>query len=474
MNLRLHLLAAMLSLALMGMPAQAQQPGSSNPLGAPTPTNPQAETPEQAPTATNAPVADTRPLSGAEDIGVGLRTRGRNYVLPSLQIYAYGDTNRSLITMGETGTELEGSVTGRLAVQHVSRTRQFTMDYMGGGMFYARESSLNATMHAIGLSQTFTGRRWALMLGDRASYLPESPFGFGGFGSLDTGLSGVGGAFGMNLGSLSPAFSMGQTLVSGRGYRISNVTLAQIQYNTSARSTITAAASYGLLRFEESGLIDSDHRIFTLGYDRNLNRRDSVGVTYGVSMFRFRGLPQAFDDHFVQISYGHRITGRLGFELAGGPEIDKFKSSLTDSSLRYYWNLHSALRYRWPRSDMALTYSRYTTSGSGLLLGAQTDEIRFSASRRFTRSWSGSFSPGLSRNAQLEETTSSSVHYNTYYVGGGLQRSLGRYTDVSLNYTFQGQMNKSTDAAGVSINNTLNRHVFGLAVSWHGRQLEVD
>ena len=474
MKLRLRLLIALFSLTVAVAAAPAQEPGTSTPPSGSVPTNPPAETQEAAAEEpTNAPVPDTRPLTGAEEIGVGLRHRGRNYVVPTLQVFAYGDSNRAISTSGQHGTELTGSVVGRLALQHVTKTSQLTLDYMGGGLFYARESELNATIHQIGISQSFIGRRWALVLSDRASYLPESRFGFGGFGSLGSGLPG---GFGSGLGNLNPAFSGEPTLVTGRGYRINNMTTAQVQYTASARSAFTATASYGLLRFEDPGAIDSDHRIFAGGYNYNMTRRDTLGVTYGVSLFHFRGSDLAFDDHFVQLVYGRRVTGRLAFELAGGPQLDIFKNSLTSSSRRYFWNMRTSLHYRWPRSDLGISYGHYTSAGSGLLYGAQTDRLGVTAGWRFTRNWSGSFSPGYAHNTRLQQTTGAgtSVGYNSYYAGFGLRRALGRYADLSLNYNFQGQKTDATSPLGALINSTLTRHTFGLGFSWHGRQLAMD
>lgn len=474
MKLPLRVLIALLSLTVAVAAAPAQEPATSTPpSGQPPTTSPPGGQEAAAEEPTNAPVPDTRPLTGAEEIGVGLRHASRNYVVPALQVYAYGDSNRSISATGGQGAELAGSVVGRLALQHVSRTSQLTLDYMGGGMFYARESDLNATIHQIGVSEALTGRRWALQLSDQASYLPESSFGFGGFGSMGSGLSG---GFGSGLGSLSPAFSPDQTVVTGRGYRINNTTIGQVQYLASRRATLTATAAYSLLRFEESGAIDSDQRIFSAGYNYEMTRRDTLGVTYGVSMFRFRGSDLAFDDHFVQLVYGRRVTGRLAFELGAGPQLDIFKNSLAGSSHRYFWNLHSSLRYRWSRSDLDISYGRYTSSGSGLLYGAQTDSLTVSLGHGFTRNWSGSFSPGYAHNSRLQQTTgaSTSADFNSYYVTFGLQRALGRYADASVNYTFQGQKTDVTNPLGVMANSTLNRHTFGLAFSWHGRQLAMD
>lgn len=158
----------------------AQQAGGSAGASSPQSTSSASETPSEA--ATNAPVPDTRPLSGAEEITVGLRHSARNYVLPSLQVNVYGDSNQVSAAGGTRGVELTGSVTGRLALQHVTRKSQLTMDYMGGGLLYSRNSGFNSMIHELGFTESVKGRRWGLMLADRASFLPESPFGFYGFG----------------------------------------------------------------------------------------------------------------------------------------------------------------------------------------------------------------------------------------------------------------------------------------------------
>ncbi|MGH6628189.1 MAG: choice-of-anchor D domain-containing protein, partial [Burkholderiales bacterium] len=165
----------------------------------------------------DAPTPDTRPLSGAEDISVGLRHGARNYVLPSLQLNVSGDSNQTSAPGGTRDMEMRGSVVARLALQHVTRKSQLTLDYMGGGLFYSRDSDLNTTMHQFGITQSVRGRRWGLMLSDRASYLPESSFGFSGFGGMGGFSPGLGGSFGSTLGNLNPTYTPNQSIFSGRG-----------------------------------------------------------------------------------------------------------------------------------------------------------------------------------------------------------------------------------------------------------------
>ena len=59
------------------------------------------------------------------------------------------------------------------------------------------------------------------------------------------------------MSNLNPSFNANQTLYTGRGSRISNSAMTQLQYSASARSSFTFGASYGLLRFLDAGLIET-------------------------------------------------------------------------------------------------------------------------------------------------------------------------------------------------------------------------
>jgi hypothetical protein len=424
----------------------------------------------------DAPTPDTRPLSGAEEITAGSQHIARNYVLPSLHVTAYGDSNQLTISTGTRGLGVTGSVIGRLALQRVWKTSQFIMDYKGGGLLYSRNQDFNAMVHDFGFTESLRGRRWGLMITNRASYLPESPFGFtglGGIGGLGTGL---GGSFGTNLGNLSPAFSPNQSILSGRGTRVANTTVAQLEYNLSARSMVTASGSYGLLRFKEPGLIESNQRVYTAGYNYMATRKDTVAIVYGLSQLQFKGVSLGFDTHFFQLSYGRRVTGRLAWELAAGPQVSIFKSSTTPSDQQVSWNAHSSLRYRLPRTDLGLSYGHFTSTGSGLLFGAETDQVGGSVGWRFTRNWSGSIDPGYARNRRLRQTTAggNSITYDSVHAGFRLRRAVGRYMDVSFNYSLQDQRRSSTANTGVGGGNVYIRHLFGFGFNWHTRPIDID
>ena len=168
----------------------------------------------------------------------------------------------------------------------------------------------------------------------------------------------------------------------------------------------------------------------------------------------------------VQAGFG----AMLSFELAGGPLISVFQYVNTPSNQRTSWTAYTALNYRAQRTDLGLSYSHYTTPGSGIYVGANTDQLYFSLRSRLTRSLTGSVSPGYSRNSQIYQALGSTPAqpYNSVYVSTSIQRALGRYTDLFFSYTFQDQLTRGTAT------HTTARHLIGMGFNWHPRRLDID
>jgi hypothetical protein len=439
--------------------------GEQAPAAVSTGTEPQTQDMEPSPGL----VPDTRPLSGAEELRVETAGRSRSFVIPSLRLTAFGDSNQTILATGTGGVEMTGSIVGGLALQQVTRKNQFSLDYQGGGLIYARNSELNATMHQLGFTETFQGRRWGFTLGDRFSYLPESPFGFAGFGpSL-----GFGGEIGGGIGNWNPAFTGGQGLFSGRGNRIANNSLIQIQYKASSRSSFTVTGSHGLLRFLESDGIDSDFGIASAGYNYAVTRHDTIAIAYGFSAFRFKGADFHLDNHFVNLHYGRRLTGRLAMGLAGGPQISISRAPSFGTENRVSWNAHSSIDYQLSRTSLNLSYAHYTSSGSGLLYGATTDLFSGGLGRQLTRHWYWSAGPGYSRNAQLPQGPAASLalSYNSVFASTEFHRELGRYTDVSFSYSLHNQWSNAQNPIGINTGSSYLRHMFGIGVTWHAPRI---
>jgi len=418
---------------------------------------------------------DSRSFSGAEEFTAGTRERLRSYFFPSLQVSEMADSN-SQFTSGPHEFETIDSLTGRLTLQKVGKHSQLATDYVGGEQIYNQDPQLDATIHQLGITESYQGHRWGFLLDDRATYLPESTFGYGGFGWTGALGASLGGAFGSNLANLNPAFDPNAGLFTGRGSNISNAAVAQIQYAAGPHSAITLSGSYGLLHFQSPGFIDSRNDFLLVGYSRSLTPRDYFGISYGFGSFRFPQEGGSFQTDLLELSYGHRITGRLAMEVGGGPELNVFRNPVPGSTTPLLWTAHGSLDYRFHRGAVALSYDRYTANGGGLLFGANTDLVGLAWSMQLTRNWSGSLNPAYAHSRSLPQTTSgeNDYAYDSAYAGASLSRRLGRYTTMFFTYNIQSQGSNNAPCPAGNCGTSLLRHLVGFGFDWHPRQITTD
>jgi len=416
------------------------------------------------------------PLTGVEGFTPGSQSQVRNYVRPSLQLFETGDSNFQ-VGSGPQTFETESSAIGALALKRGGKANEFVLNYLGGGTLYTHHSELDYTMHQLGMTATLQGRRWGLILDDRATYMPESPFGFAGFGWGGSLGLGLGGALGSNLLPLNPVYNPAQSLITGRGSRIMNVATSQVSYTAGPRSTFTIAGSYGLLDFRTPGSINCRNALFSLGYNRNLTARDTIGVSYGYNAFQFQGLNASFSTQFAQLTYGHHITGRLSVSGGGGPQLSAFPARLAGTrTTTNSWVANGSFNYLTSRNALALTYSRYTSNGGGVFVGAETQYLTFNWSRQLTRNWSGFLEPGYARNQNLAQSTprGQQYTYNTAFGTASLSRALGRYTTMFLLYDWQTQRFQQVSCPTSECRTNVLRHIVTFGFDWHPRQILVD
>ena len=453
--------------------AAGQQDGASN-QASQTATSGQTESASQGAETSETPTTepDARSFLGAEAFSPGRVGQMRNYFLPSFQFSERTDSNYP-VGGGRQSFETINSVMGRLAFGRFGRHSTLSADYMGGGQFYNYQSDRNTTMHQFGISASYRGQRWSFLLDDRASYLPESSFGYGGFGWSGSLGSSLGGALGSNLGNLNPYYGASGSLLTGRGARIHNTTAMQVQYLVGPRTSISISGSYGLLHFREAGFIDSTNSYFFTGLSHQLTGRDYIGFGYGFGLFQFKSTVPSFQTHYLQLSYGHRINGRMSVDLGGGAQVGVYQNPLMGSTTPISWTANSSLNYRFRRGSLAVYYARYTSSGGGVLTGANTDSLQVSWGTGLTRMWSVSLGPGYSHNRSIPQTTLGATgrSFDTAYAYTSLSRSLGRYMDMFITYNFQTQRSETLPCLTGDCTSSLLRHLIGFGFSWHPRQI---
>ncbi|HLY60733.1 MAG TPA: hypothetical protein VKV95_08190 [Terriglobia bacterium] len=453
--------------------AQNSQAGQQSQPLAPVSAEEPTQAPEGGPPAST--TEDARSFGGAESYSVGPAGLSRGFFVPSIEFSEMGDSNFSL-SSGHPGFETIDTLVGRIDYKKVARRYQTTVEYMGGATIYNRHSDLDTSIQQFGITESYQGRRWSLLLDNRTSYLPESSLGYGGFG-FGGGLGvDLGGATGSILSNINPALNPSGAILTARGSRVYSTSVAQVQYLTGARSALTFALSFGLLHFNQGGVGGSRNGTAMLGYSHSFSARDYIGLNYAFSGFRFPGGGTSFNTHLLQAKYGHRISGRMSMEVGAGPQVNVVKSPVTGSTTNLTWSASGNLDYRARRGDLGVNYFRNATNGGGVLNGATTDNVSLAWSANLKRRWYFSLGPGYSHNRSIP-LTSNSPNQNTYdteYASASLSRMFGRYTSMFLTYTYQTQNSNTTSCLVAPCSTSLQRNLIGFGFDFHPRQISLE
>jgi|HubBroStandDraft_2_1064218.scaffolds.fasta_scaffold11014_2 hypothetical protein len=378
------------------------------------------------------PVAgDDRPLSGLQGQMLGPNLGPRNVLVPSFTVVSQLATGSSASGLSEPA--LFNYLLATLDLNHATDRADLLLHYTGGGML---SSYLNATVQELEFTYSYKWQRWSLLLGDDASYLSESPFGFGGVGGLDllTGDS----PFGPG-GPLSSILGPNQTIPTILVPRLSNTAVSQVEYNISPRSSWTASGSYGTLDFLGVDYINSAETLFQTGYNYSLSPRSSIAVIYRFDDFRFTQFSQSIVNQVMQFAYERNVTGRLNWHVAAGPSLVMLRGVLTGYGNKVSWAVDGALSYKMDRSTLQLSYAHLVTGGSGVLFGAQTGQVQATLERALSPRWQGSASLGYATNGSLIPAAASSAreNYNSWYATVRLNHQFRPGTAFFVSYQAQ-------------------------------------
>lgn len=412
---------------------------------------------------------DNRPLTGFQQPTAGTPTERHSYWVPGVSYYNFVQSNGNL-GGGQNSWSSTSYVSGDVSlVENWSRS-QLLLNYTGGGNFSTDDAIGNGWFQQFGASQTFNWSRLQLVFLDEFAYLPQSQFGFG----AGTGLvqPGVGGTLGGGLTGIGTGLTPGQTIFSAVGPRYFNTAGVQTTYQLTRRSSVTLGALYSLLRFSEAGNIESDQYVGNAGFNYQITRNNTIGLQYRYSAFHFLNDPQAIGDQTFQVVFGRKITGRLALTLSGGPEITNFRLAQAPATKTQYvaGSGSASLTYLVPKGTLTASYYHGVTAGSGVFLGATTDQVSGSATRRVSRLWSGDLHGGYARNRAAETATGvSSQDYDSFFGGVSAARPLGRNAQLSLGYTAYVERLNISGCSGSGCSSSFTTNQITLGVSWHAR-----
>jgi hypothetical protein len=432
--------------------------------GVSSPYDPQQYDPSQV-------VPDQNTLAGAAPFTLGSLQHNRNIFDPSVSFTQLGQTYP--LADGKSVVADVSLVSASLNFDRTWSEYHFSALYNGGESFnygYGAQAAGIAPhyqFHSLIFSQEADWARWHVQLRDNFNVSPGATFtgqGMGGPG-LAAQFSSL---LGASLTNLSQSFVPSETINTANALRYMNSVLGQVEYSFSRRSAVTFSGSYGLLNFTVPGFFNSTMVDGQAGYDYLLDPRNSIAVLGSYGKISYTGTQNTTTDYVGAFAYGRKITGRLAFQAAVGPqEIQSAGGPLGNFHILFV-SANSALRYERRRSGLSFTFLRGLTEGSGIFQGATSDTFATNAHYQLTRNWSGAVSAGYALNNALAPTGSKAAQFDNWFVGANIARRVGPHAQFSFNYGAQDQVNPSFCTLATCGLSGLQQSV-GLSVNWHLR-----
>ena len=432
-----------------------------------------SQTNQKTPSYAGIAIPDDHPLTGVQSMSLYNSAISHDYLLPSITATTQLNTNPS--TPGYSGSNSITYLLGHLDLYHTSYRSTLQLDYTGGEMLSTNGGSNNSPIQDLEFAETIRWQRASLLLADEANYLSQSPFGYGGVGGLGYlgGLSNLG--LGGSLGGVTPFLDTSvvpnQTISTAWAPRLSNAAVSQLEFQFTPRSSWTISGSYGLLHFFDVGYVNSTNDSVQIGYNYQLNQISSLAILYRFDAFRFLGRPERFDDDVAELAYARRLTDRLSFQAAAGPDLVIVRGEPVNSGKQYFWAANTSLNYQFTKMNVSASYYHLPTSGSGVLAGAYTDQLLGTVQRVLPRRWSATVSMGYARNRSIEPANqaSSTEAFHSWYTAFQVSQPLGSGISMFAAYeaNIQGAATAGCSISGCASGSIANEFTVGF--NWYLR-----
>jgi hypothetical protein len=472
-TIRLALLVFGMSLCSAAQTSSQSQPGT---------------TPAPAPAfGQNAPVLNPEnpPVSGLDEPSLELKTASRSFISPALQVSESADSNGANQLGGSPGLESITRVLGALDLQQFWPKSDLLFEYLGGGSFYSSPYDAKQ-MHAAGLEAVTRWRTGQATLRDSFSYLPDGSFPVSTFGGvpglgLATGSMGIG----MQGGALPGSLNNGQLGSVANIPRLANTAILDAVQALNPRSAITVVGGFSNAHYFDSAncanpvnicLINSDQITAEGGYSHLFSRHDQIGAVYAFQLFQF---PQdtggGIYNHIANLRWSHTISGRMSLVAGAGPQYTDLQR---DGGNLSHWSLSARvqLRYKFAHSSMVASYEKFTSPGSGVFEGAETQAARLGFQRPIGRTWDLYGDLAYSHNKKLQPGGVPADSYNEGSASAVFRKHLGRTYDFFAAYRFsEVAFNVALPPdGGFGSGRIAQRHVGSIGVEWHPRPTRIE
>jgi hypothetical protein len=352
--------------------------------------------------------------------------------------FSYSLTASEAYVKGYQGIGNSGSstnISGQATYVSNSESHPLSVLY-SGGYFFGNGSSLNSSSYQnLGVSQILNARRWRLGIADTITFLPSSPV----YGVSGVPFSGDVGTTPITTGQVPT-----QSILTNYGEQVSNTVSGSVARDITGKTFVEGFGSYTVQRFLQTGLNNNDLTASaSLGH--RFSARDTITGSYTYANYSFAGTVAglnnfAFTANGFTGSYSHAFTRKLSLQLSAGPQwISSNNAALIPD--RVLFASAVSIAYTGERTRMTLGYNRSPNIGSGVLLGALSDNINVSAQRNFTRDWSGGITANYGRASGLANIPGQNTLTNSFYGGVQANRRIGE------NFSAFGSYNAATQTS---------------------------
>ncbi len=407
---------------------------------------------------------DTRPLTGAQPFTLGTPGDRRSSVDVSLDASQTVDTN-VFLSPTQRGNQGVANLSGHVNLARVASRSDMSLAYTVGGWMTETGAQFRSMYQQLGFTDRFDLRRWDLVVSDDLIYSPQAFFGFPGSGLFTP--------------TVNSGFLPNQNILVPTS-RLSNASTATATYDLNGRSSFTGVANFSLLDMLGNGF-DSRAEQFQLGYNRQVNERDTLGASYSVSFSQFPGSTITLVYHGANLAYGHRLTGKLALQANAGTQFAT--GSAVGNSSYLTWDAGLGVTYQMRAAVSSLAYYHGVNSGAGLWLGGVGDTVSLSLARPLGRTTSAGVHAGYSHNASLLLRAGVSAvptalpgtgapvpnTFDGAFAGVFLSHPVSRSGNVHFNYNVQYQSSDLPFCYGIAqtlCSGSVVRHVFGVGFNW--------
>jgi hypothetical protein len=293
----------------------------------------------------------------------GLPANGKLYYA-----FRYGQTAEF---GGGLGTWQTSNLSATADYANGSVRAPFSVDYGGGytwtitgpdyssGLFQRMYLTLGGVWH-----------KWAVLVSDDVSYLPQSPF---------TGFSGIAG-IGEPIGTPNPAPVSSQSILTLNTHAVENAAMGSIENKLTAATTLSGNGTYELLRYPNNDGLDTDTYTAIGEITHRLDGRDSIIGTYRYSLYTYPDYTSTFETQSGLIGFRRLLSRKLSAAVAAGPMwINSSNQQVVPSKLTYTAN--GRVIYTSKPTLVGVGYSHGTNGGAGYMLGATWDSLNGDFSR---------------------------------------------------------------------------------------------